>query len=88
MPINIEGICTKDGYQTPAISNVAKAILDAPTKLLIKSFKPNCLNSLMILSNLNTQTNNTDTPTTNCTTLITFSITFLLITLQIVHCLQ
>ena len=86
--MNIDGISTKDGYQTPAINNVAKAILDAPTKLLIKSLKPNCLNSLMILSNLNIHTNNTEIPTINCATIMICSMTFPFITVQIVHCLQ
>ncbi len=56
IPISIEGIWTKDECQIPAISNVANAILDAPTKLRVKSFKPNCLNSVTTLSYLKIQT--------------------------------
>ena len=56
IPISKEGIRTKDECQIPVISNVANAILDAPTKLRVKSLNPNCLNSFTTLSNLKTQT--------------------------------
>ena len=55
-PIRTDGIRTNDEYQIPITSNVDKEILDAPTKLRVKSLNPNCLNSLTTLSNLKIQT--------------------------------
>ena len=66
IPRSIEGIWTKDECQIPVISNVANAILDAPTKLRVKSLNPNCLNSLTTLSNLKIQTYATDRPKVIC----------------------
>ena len=65
-PIIIDGISTNEEYQIPTISNVDKAILVAPTKLLVKSLNPNCLNSFIMLSNLNIQTKITDAATISC----------------------
>ena len=49
-PIRIAGIAINEGYQIPAISKVANATLAAPTKVRVKSLRPNCLNSLMMTS--------------------------------------
>ena len=48
-PIRMEGIRTNVGYQIPATSKVARDIFIAPTKLRVKSFRPNCSNSLTTL---------------------------------------
>ena len=55
-PIKIAGIATKVGNQIPATSKVAKETFAAPTKVLVRSLNPNCLNSLMITSYLKIQT--------------------------------
>ncbi len=55
-PISIAGIATKVGNQIPATIKVATEIFAAPTKVLVKSLNPNCLNSLIITSYLKIQT--------------------------------
>ena len=48
-PMMKAGIKTSSGNHTPTINNVESAILVAPIKLLVKSFRPNCLNSVIML---------------------------------------
>ena len=48
-PMMIAGIRTRVGNHTPTINNVERVILVAPMKLLVKSFNPNCLNSIIML---------------------------------------
>ncbi len=55
-PIRIEGIGINEGYQIPTINKVDKEILEAPTKVRIKSLNPKSLNSLMITWYRKTQT--------------------------------
>ena len=55
-PNKMEDTRAKDGCQMLVTTNVDSAIFDTPTKFLVKSFKPNSLNSLTTLSNLNIQT--------------------------------
>ena len=55
-PIRTEETKTNDENQIPTKSNVAKQIFVAPTKLRVKSLRPNCLKSLSTLSNLKIQT--------------------------------
>ena len=51
-PINMADKQINEGYQIPVTSNVAKAILDTPTRLRVKSFNPNVLNSAKTFWNL------------------------------------
>ena len=55
-PIRIDGIKINDECQIPTTINVANEILDAPTKLRIKSLSLNSLNSLRTLWNLKIHT--------------------------------
>ena len=69
-PIRIEDVKTNDGYQIPAISNVANEIFDAPIKFLVTSLNPNCLNSVRTLWYLKIQTKATDSATVICSNCI------------------
>ena len=51
---------TRLGYQIPKTSNVAKAVLDTPTKLRITSLSPKEVNSFNTLWNLKIQTYTTE----------------------------
>lgn len=55
-PMIIAGTAIRVGNQIPAAIKVATEIFAAPTKVLVKSLSPNCLNSLMITSYLKIQT--------------------------------
>ena len=47
--IRIDGMKTRGGNQIPAKSKVARAVLLAPTKFLVKSLNPKLLNSTITL---------------------------------------
>ena len=47
--IRIDGMKTRGGNQIPAKSKVARAVLLAPTKFLVKSLNPKLLNSAITL---------------------------------------
>ena len=62
----------------PTMSNVDKAVLDAPTKLRTTSLNPNEVNSLRTLWNLKIQTYATDRAIESCTIFIKSIIVFYL----------
>lgn len=66
-PIAAAERTTYSSCQMLTTSKVANMIFDAPTMVRIKSLNSYCLNSLTILSNLNTQTNRMDNAMTTFT---------------------
>ena len=78
-PINKDETITNEGNHIPTKSNVANAILETPTKFLVKSFNPNNSNSAKTLWNLKVHTNATDMATVIWASINKFSILLLIL---------
>lgn len=73
-PIKSDDTRTSEGNQIPVTSKVANAIFETPTKLRVRSFSPNDLNSVMTLWYLNVHTYETDKATATWASINKFSI--------------
>ena len=78
-PINNDETITNEGCHIPAISNVANAIFETPTKFLVKSFNPNNSNSAKTLWNRKVHANATDMSTVIWASINKFSILLLIL---------
>lgn len=86
--IKSAGIRTSDGYQVPALSNVANTILVYPTIVRIKSLSPSCFHSFTILSKQNIHTIPSENATMIWATLLSrfiFSMIYLLMNEEYIH---